>query len=68
MQQESIPIGPHTTAVQLTDRLAEMGANLLVRCVSDLNYHLGRCSPQPAEGVTLGIYHCDFAKHSGIVY
>lgn len=56
VKQESIPIDPHTSAVQLTDRLAEMGAALLVHCVSDLHYHLDRCVSQPSQGVTLGIY------------
>nr|CAG4640300.1 EOG090X0BM2 [Daphnia pulex] len=51
--QESIAIDPHISAVQLTDRLAGMGANLLVRCISDLHYHLDRCTPQPSHGVTL---------------
>lgn len=53
--QESIAIDPHISAVQLTDRLAGMGANLLVRCISDLHYHLDRCIPQPSHGVTLGM-------------
>lgn len=56
VQQLSLPIDPHISAVQLTDRLADMGANLLVRCISDLHYHLNRCTPQPSGGVTLGIY------------
>ncbi|XP_032785352.1 methionyl-tRNA formyltransferase, mitochondrial isoform X1 [Daphnia magna] len=53
VQQLSLPIDPHISAVQLTDRLADMGANLLVRCISDLHYHLNRCTPQPSGGVTL---------------
>lgn len=56
VQQQRLPIDPHVTAVQLTDRLADVGANLLVRCISDLHYHLERCTPQTSEGVTLGIY------------
>lgn len=59
VKQESLSIDPHTTALQLTDRLAEMGASLLVGCVSDLHYHLDRCIPQPAEGITLGIHQAD---------
>ena len=58
VEQESIAIDPDISAVQLTNRLAEMGANLLVRCVSDLRYHLDRCTPQPSHGVILGI--CQF--------
>ena len=63
VKQESVPIDPNTSAVQLTDRLAEIGASLLVRCLSDLHYHLDRCVPQPEQGATLGIYpgeppHC----------
>nr|CAG4646508.1 EOG090X0BM2 [Macrothrix elegans] len=51
--QEKLAIDPHTTSAPLTAQLAETGANLLVRCVSDLHYHLDRCMPQPTEGITL---------------
>nr|CAG4651257.1 EOG090X0BM2 [Simocephalus serrulatus] len=53
VKQKSLSIDPDTTALQLTDRLAEMGASLLVGCLSDLHYHLDRCVPQPTEGITL---------------
>lgn len=59
MKQKSLSIDPDTTALQLTDRLAEMGASLLVGCLSDLHYHLDRCVPQPTEGITLGIHQAD---------
>nr|CAG4641969.1 EOG090X0BM2 [Eurycercus lamellatus] len=51
--QERLAIEPQVTAVQLTDQLAHMGAELLVRCVADLERHLDRSAQQPTEGVTL---------------
>nr|CAG4649612.1 EOG090X0BM2 [Scapholeberis mucronata] len=51
--QQRVKVDEHETAVQLTNRLAEMGASLLVDCLSDLHPYLDRCVPQPAEGVTL---------------
>mgnify|MGYP000929420314 CR=1 FL=1 len=49
---ESTPIGPADTAATLHDRLADMGARLLVAALPDL--HAGRlaATPQPADGVT----------------
>lgn len=53
--QETIPIKPDVMAVDLTNQLAEIGADLLSRCMSNLEHNLNSCIQQPTEGVTLGI-------------
>ena len=47
---EATPIGPADTAGDLHDRLAEMGAALILRALGGLETLVPR--PQPAEGVT----------------
>jgi len=51
--QEAVPIDPQATVVQLTEQLAVIGADSLLKCVSNLNFYLDRCVPQPKEGVSL---------------
>jgi methionyl-tRNA formyltransferase len=53
LTQEKTPITAHDNAQTLHDRLAEMGAQLLVRTIPD--YVTGKIPPrpQPAEGVSL---------------
>lgn len=46
------PIGPDETAAGLHDRLATLGAQLLVRTLADLDAGRARPRPQPAEGIT----------------
>jgi methionyl-tRNA formyltransferase len=52
LTQETTPIDPADNAQTLHDRLAQLGANLLIRTIPD--YVAGKIAPrkQPAEGVT----------------
>jgi methionyl-tRNA formyltransferase len=47
-----VPIGPRTTASELHDALAALGARLVVETLADLEAGRVRPEPQPAEGVT----------------
>ena len=47
-----VPIGPRTTAGELHDTLAALGAGLVVETLADLDAGRVRPEPQPAEGVT----------------
>jgi len=50
--RERVPIGPGTTAGELHDELAALGARLMVRALDALARGTARETPQPAEGVT----------------
>ncbi|HYC13190.1 MAG TPA: methionyl-tRNA formyltransferase [Stellaceae bacterium] len=50
--KEAVPIGPKTTAQELHDRLAALGARLIVEALDGLTAGTLRGVPQPAEGVT----------------
>lgn len=49
---EQVAIGPNTTAGELHDELARIGANLMVRALAALERGSLDCTPQPEEGVT----------------
>jgi methionyl-tRNA formyltransferase len=49
---ERTPIGPDETAGELHDRLAELGAKLMVRALHDLEQGALACWPQHDQGVT----------------
>ena len=49
---ERVAIGPDETAGALHDRLARLGADLMVRGLGALARGMLTCRPQPAEGVT----------------
>src|SRR5829696_1885863 len=49
---ERVPIGPDMTAGELHDRLAPLGADLMVRALAALSRGALAFTPQPAEGVT----------------
>ena len=49
---ERVPIGPDTTAASLHDRLAEIGARLVVTALEGVADGRIRPRPQPSEGVT----------------
>ncbi len=49
---ERTPIGPDETAGELHDRLALLGAALMVRALAALEAGRLECTPQPADGVT----------------
>jgi methionyl-tRNA formyltransferase len=49
---EAMPIVPGTTAGELHDQLAALGANLMSRALTGLAAGKLDCEPQPAEGVT----------------
>lgn len=49
---EKLAIGADETGGQLHDRLAEQGARLLLKTLSDLPHYLDNGRPQPDEGVT----------------
>ena len=50
--QETVPIGAETTATELHDSLAELGARLIVDALDGLAAGRLEARPQPAEGVT----------------
>ncbi|HEV2364493.1 MAG TPA: methionyl-tRNA formyltransferase [Caulobacteraceae bacterium] len=52
LEQSRIAFGPLETAGSLHDKLAELGARLMVRTLRDIEAGAARERPQPAEGVT----------------
>ncbi len=52
LMQEKIPILEDDTAGTLHDRLAELGAKLIVQALDALEAGVVKATPQPAEGVT----------------
>jgi methionyl-tRNA formyltransferase len=50
--KEAVPIGPETTASQLHDRLAELGARMIVATLDAAETGRLTPEPQPAEGAT----------------
>jgi methionyl-tRNA formyltransferase len=62
LTQQATPIQPQDTAITLHDRLATIGAELLVRTIKD--YAAGRipASPQPVDGAT---YAAKIKKEDG---
>ena len=50
--QEAVPIGPRENAGELHDRLAALGARLLLRALAGLDAGRLVPQPQPADGVT----------------
>jgi methionyl-tRNA formyltransferase len=52
LSAEAVPIGPATTAQQLHDRLAELGARLIVSALDGVVQGRVVPRPQPAEGAT----------------
>ena len=50
--KEAVPIGPKATAQELHDRLAALGASLVVRALAGLAAGTLAALQQPAEGVT----------------
>ena len=49
---ERVPIGPDTTTGELHDRLARLGADLMLRAIGALERRSLHVTPQPDEGVT----------------
>ncbi|MEO1198985.1 MAG: methionyl-tRNA formyltransferase [Pseudomonadota bacterium] len=49
---ERVAIGPDDTARDLHDRLARLGADLMVRALGALSRDTLTCAPQPEDGVT----------------
>ncbi|MGQ7792048.1 methionyl-tRNA formyltransferase [Faunimonas sp. B44] len=49
---ERVRIGARETAGELAERLARLGADLMVRALAALERDALACTPQPAEGVT----------------
>jgi methionyl-tRNA formyltransferase len=49
---EKVPIGPDTTAGELHDRLARLGADLMARALGEIERGTLTLQPQPAAGVT----------------
>lgn len=54
VRQYRCSVSPHDTTPEVTSRLAEQGAGLLMECVRDLPRCVEMAAPQPAEGVTYG--------------
>jgi methionyl-tRNA formyltransferase len=50
---ERVPIGPDTTAGELHDQLARLGADLMVRALGALERRAIDLHPQPEQGATL---------------
>lgn len=71
---ERIAIGPEMTAGELHDRMAVVGAGLMVRALAALERGSLTFSPQKDEGVTYaakidkGEAHIDFTKPAGAVH
>ncbi len=55
LMQEKIPILEDDTAGTLHDRLAEVGAKLIVQALDALEAGVVKATPQPAEGVTYAV-------------
>jgi methionyl-tRNA formyltransferase len=49
---EQVPIGPDVTAGELSEQLARLGADLMVRALAALSRGVLSFTPQPAEGAT----------------
>ena len=49
---QALPIGPRETAASLHDRLAELGARLIVQTLDQAAHGPLRAAPQPLEGVS----------------
>ena len=49
---ERVPIGPDSTTGELHDRLARLGADLMLRAIGALERRSLQVTPQPADGVT----------------
>ena len=64
LMQEKIPILEDDTAGTLHDRLAELGAKLIVRALDALEAGGVEATPQPAEGVT---YAAKLGRHEARV-
>jgi methionyl-tRNA formyltransferase len=52
LAQRRIPIGPQDDAQTLHDRLAALGAEMIVRTLADIAAGRARAVPQPQEGVS----------------
>jgi methionyl-tRNA formyltransferase len=52
LAQDAIPIAPDDTALCLHDKLAGLGASLIVQALSDMQAGALVARPQPAEGIT----------------
>jgi len=50
--QESMPIAPDDSALTLHDKLACLGASMIVHALNDLQAGALAAQPQPAEGIT----------------
>ena len=50
--QQAIPIGPKTTAGELTEQLAGLGARMMIEALDGVAADKLPARPQPAEGVT----------------
>ncbi|MDH3593735.1 MAG: methionyl-tRNA formyltransferase [Rhodospirillales bacterium] len=50
--QETLPIGPATTAAEMHGRLAELGARMMVQALDGLDRGTLAPRPQPAQGAT----------------
>lgn len=59
---EALPIGAEETAGSLHDRLAELGARLMVSALEGIEAGIMEAVPQPAEGVT---YAAKIGKDEG---
>jgi methionyl-tRNA formyltransferase len=52
LSQRSIPVGEEDDAGSLHDRLAGLGAQMMVEALAEITAGRGRAVPQPREGVT----------------
>ena len=52
--QAAVPVSPSVHVQQLTAELAQLGSELLERCMEDLPAALSAARPQTEDGVTLG--------------
>ncbi len=50
--RRSVPIGPRTTAADLHQQLAQLGATELLQTIAQIDAGTARAVPQPAEGIS----------------
>eukprot|EP00128_Syssomonas_multiformis_P012086 Colp12_sorted_trinity150504_noHs@24823 len=70
LYQERVPVDVTETTTTLSTRLADMGANSLIKTLQNYSGYLNAARPQASEGATLASKvfkeqgYLDFAKHS----
>lgn len=64
LMRQAVPIDAADTTATLHDRLATLGAQMIVDMLRQLPHEVSAATPQPAEGVT---YAAKITKHEAVV-